>query len=80
MKEKTKNVMIVPTGDNKEMVVRAKLWLRSRNIEPIDMTITIAMGGGSNNAISAKMSLWDRILFRMNFWGELKIDRIMVFG
>ena len=80
MKEKTKNVMIVPTGDNKEMVVKAKLWLRSRDIEVEDITITIAMGGGSNNAISAKMTFWDRMLFRLNFWGKLNLDKVMVYG
>lgn len=77
---KARNVMIVPTGENKEMVVKAKLWLRSRDIEPTDITITIAMGGGSNNAISASMTLWDRILFRLNFWGKLNLDKVMVYG
>lgn len=75
-----RNVMIVPRGENKEMVVKAKLWLRSRDIEVEDITITIAMGGGSNNAISAKMTLWDRVLFKLNFWGKLNLDKVMVFG
>ena len=75
-----RNVMIVPRGENKEMVVKAKLWLRSRDIEVEDITITIAMGGGSNNAISAEMTLWDRVLFKLNFWGKLNLDKVMVFG
>ena len=71
--------MILPKGDNKDAVVKAKLWLRSRDIEPIDITITVA-GGGSNNAASAEMTLWDRILFRLTFWGKIDLDKVLVYG
>ena len=85
MKEKKgQNIMIVPKcegrDDDCKVMVKAKLWMRSRDIEPIDITITVPATGNTKPAVSANLSFWNRILFALNFWGELQCEPIKVFG
>lgn len=81
---KEKNIMIVPkcegTDDDYKVLVRAKMWLHSRDIKPIDITISVPASGNSRPAVSASLGFWDRILFTLNFWGKLKCEPIKVFG
>ena len=83
-RKELRSIMIIPksSGDDEDykVMTKAKLWLRSRDIEPIDMTITMSVTGKSRPVVSAKLSFWDRVLFSLNFWGKLKCEAVKVFG
>ena len=83
MKERRKNIMIAPKEEGEigqKKLMRAKMWLMSREIKVEEITISIAISSNSKRALSAELTLWERILFRLNFWGKFNSDRSLVFG
>lgn len=79
-KKKGRNLMVTPKDGNVEKLTNAKLWFTCRGIKYDEITISIAIPSNSKQALSARLTLWDRILFKLTFWNKFESEKIWAVG